>query len=320
MSVETTNLHKVDGDSRKMVAVRNLVQRFPEAIGYWQNSGALERAPVFVEKDGEKVDRGTTKHKHGVLGHQFGGAIFSEQIVAMLQERGLLNYDQGRETVLATLIHDADKPTDMAFIVMAMGGRDGQGEVSWFKVEEIVRGTDLANKVQVLDELRRYSQFFDKTVDVGDRVHVARALIAGRVHKERLKAAGFSDRVIEIQGATEYTGWEEVDYLIDDFPNLTGETRALALQKIVINYIDNGMMESELVEPDVRTAAVFKKPINIALSTAWANYNEKGETAEAKQIRVGFKVRAFLAELVGVNPDEFLGVLESRVQTRFSSV
>lgn len=310
MSAEAPiDLHKVNGDSRKMIAVRHLMKKYPKAIEYWKDSGATERVS------------GEVRHKHGVLGHQFSGGIFADEITSWLEEKGLLNRNQVSEVVLATLIHDADKPTDMAFIIMAMGGREQKDEVSWANVETIINGTDLSNKEQVVDDLKtNYEKYFNGDVSLGDRVHVARAMVAGRIHKDRLKAAGFSDTVIEIQAATEYTGCDEVDYLIDQYAGLTPEEQKLALQKIVINYIDNGMMESELVDVEKRTDAVFKKPINIALSIDYAKWNDKGETAEVKQVRVGRKVEAFLANMVGVEPSEFLPFLNARVQDNLSSV
>lgn len=313
MPENPVNLHEVDRDPRKMIAVRRLVGKYPEAIDYWHKSGIDERT-VATDKDG-LIKEGVMKHKHGVLAHMFGGAMNAEAIGDLLKENGVLNEDQVEETVLANMIHDADKTTDMSFIIMAMGGRDGKGEVSWAKAEEIVRNTDLQNKDEVVASLKEnYGNYFDKEVEVGERVHVARAMVAGRVHKERLAQAGFSPRIIDIQGATEYTGCDEVDELIDKYDQLKPAEKAVVVQKCVVNYVDNGMKESKLVTVEDRTKAVFAKPINVSLSTAYRSWNEKGETAEAKQIRVGKKVEAFLAGLVGVEPDKFLSTVEERVQ------
>lgn len=104
MSVENlVKLHKVDGDPRKMIAVRHLVNKYPDAIAYWHKSGIDERVT------------GTSKHKHGVLGHMFGGALAAEAIGEMLNERGVLTEVQVEEMVRAFLVHDADKTTDMKF-------------------------------------------------------------------------------------------------------------------------------------------------------------------------------------------------------------
>lgn len=305
MPEKPVNLHEVDGDSRKMIAVRHLVNKYPEAIAYWHKSGIDERLPDRV------------KHKHGVLGHQFGGTLAVEAIGDLLRGKGVLNETQVREVGLANMVHDADKPTDMAFIVMAMGGRDGKGEVSWAKVEEIVGKTDLQNKDEVLEDLKRnYGRYFDNGVEVGERVHVARAMIAGRVHKEILAQAGFPESVIEIQGATEYTGCDKVDEILDSGVDLTAQD----IQMLIINYVDNGMKESELVAVEDRTTAVFQKPINVALSKAYVRWNEKEETAEAKQVRVGKRVGAVLAGLAGVQPDKFLSVVEERVRIKIAGV
>lgn len=304
MPENPVNLHEVDSDPRKMIAVRHLVGKYPEAIAYWHKSGIDERFPEG-------------KHKHGVLGHQFGGTLAVEVIGDLLREKGVLSEAQVEETALANMVHDADKPTDMAFIIMAMGGKDGSGEVSWAKVEEIVGKTDLQNKEEVLEDLKRnYGRYFDNGVKVGERVHVARAMIAGRIHKERLAQAGFSSRVIEIQGATEYTGCDDVDKILDSGRELTERD----IQMLIINYVDNGMKESELVKVEDRTTAVFQKPINVALSKAYVGWNEKRETAEDKQTRVGRRVEAFLAGLVGVVPDKFLSVVEERVQSKIAGV
>lgn len=312
--LQPVNLHQADGDPRKMIAVRHLVGQYPEAITYWHGSGITERVAVAGNE-------GARKHKHGVLAHMFGGAVFAQEIALWLKERGALDDSQLREVVLANLVHDADKVTDMKLIIMAMGGKDGTGEVSWAKVEEIVRGAGLTEAEQVLEELRReYERYFDPAVDVGERVHVARALVAGRVHKERLAQTGCPERVIDIQGSTEYTGCDEVDGLVDKYPRLSQGGKYWVIQKAVVNYVDNGMRESELVDPRTRTVAVFQKPINIALSKSYVRWNGKGETAESKQIRVGEKVGAFLAALVGVEPENFLGELEARVQKRISSL
>ena len=306
------NLHEVDGDPRKMSAVRRLVKRFPQAIAYWHNSGIDERVPGLP---------GSTKHRHGVLGHQFGGAMAAEAIGDMLKRAGVLNEQQVHDVVLANLIHDADKTTDMKFIIMAMGGKDEKSEVSWSKVEEIVKGTDLPNKSEVLADLKeKCERYFDNSVPVGERVHVARAMVAGRVHKERLAKAGFSSRIIDIQSATEYTGCDEVDRLLDRRDQLPPDEQVRVIQKCIVNYVDNGMMESELVKVEVRTKKVFQKPINVALSEAYAGWNEKGETAENKQIRVGRRIEEFLAGLIGVEPGMFLDTIEKRMQGDIASV
>lgn len=303
------NLHQVDGDPRKMAAVRRLVRKYPDVIAYWHNSGIDERVPVGGS------EFGVEKHKHGVLGHQFGGAMVAEAIGDLLIENGVLNEAQADKTVRANLVHDADKPTDMALITMAMGGKDETGEVSWAKVEAIGRNTDLPNIEEVLAELKtEYEEYFDKSKDVGERVHVARAFVAGRIHKERLAQAGFSPDIIDIQGSTEYTGCDEVDLLLDMYDQLPIARQKRVIQKCVICYVDNGMKESEIVPVEERTEAVFKKPINVALSTAYRGWNDKGETAEEKQNRVGRRIEAFLAELVRVEPDKFLNVVEQRIQ------
>ncbi len=308
MPENPVNLHEVDGDSRKMIAVRRLVRKYPDAFDYWHKSGIDERLPEG-------------KHKHGVLGHQLGGAMAVEAIGGLLEERGVLNQPEVENTVRANLIHDADKTTDMQFIIMAMGGKDGKGEVSWARVEEIVRKTDLPNKGQVLDDLRKdYGEYMDPGVELGDRVHVARAMIAGRVHKERLARAGFSPQVIDLQGATEYTGCDEVDRLLDIYDQLLPADQAVIVQKCIINYVDNGMKESELVPVEDRTEAVFAKPINVALSKAYVNWNDKGETARDKQNRVGKRVEAFLAGLAGVGPKDFLSVVESKMRRKIAGV
>ncbi len=309
------NLHKVDGDPRKMIAVRHLVKKYPEAIEYWHKSDIDERVDVAGNKYGAK------KHKHGVLGHQFGDALAVEAIGEILKEKGVLSEDQVEEDVRAILLHDADKPTDMQFILMAKGGKEGDESVSWEKVERIVNKTDLKNKKHVLGELRRdYEKYIDSSVDVGTRVHIARAGIAGRVHKERLLQAGFSDKITDLQAATEYTGWNEIDGLLDNYDTLSPTERAFVIQKCVMNYVDTSMRESEMVDLEHRTNAVFEKGINVDLNTAYASFNDKAETAKTKQIRVGRRTEAFLADLVGVEPDQLLGAVEARMQVNIDAV
>lgn len=296
--------HK-DGDPRKWPYLRSLIERHSQAIKIWHEFGSMERKP------GKNFEiSGSMVRKHGAPEHMIGGAANCEALGQMLEEKGELDSNDICDVIDAVMVHDSGKPAEVGIIRAAMAD-----DVSWDKVEAVIKTIEIKGRDGLIVDIKgKWTETMQPNVNKGERIYIARAMIAGKVHKERLKQAGVSDRVIELQSATEYSSCPEVEDLVDNFDNLSAGERKLAIQKMMVHWIDDGMKESVMSTVDDRCEAVFKKPDNILLSEAYRQHNKGGESAKDIQIRVGHKVIDLLARLAGVEPEELLSKVDERVR------
>lgn len=227
----------------------------------------------------------------------------------MIESTDLISKNDIELVKISFLLHDADKRTDMKFINEA-----SKENVSWEKVEELINHAVIQNKITpqiAVGFKNEYSHVFTQKIDLGFRILAAKT-IAEVIHTESLKKEGFTNEVISIQRDAEYSGCYEVDTLISNFTNLKKTEHRIALLKIVLNFVDNCMKDSKLVNPIDRAMEVFKKTYNKSLSDSWPKWSSTAETALDLEIRVSSEEINFFSNLMRLNPKNLLDAIKSK--------
>lgn len=306
--LQPINTQIKDGDPRKYNVIAGVLRDHPNTLGIWRKFGLLER------KQGNSPE--TRVRKHGAPEHMLGGAVNIRALGGLLVDRGVLTPNTVLEAEEAILVHDAGKPFEFPFVKAVAEG------ASWEMVRPDLEKVDPTPNKALTQTLENQfaSQLIpdpnlNSDIDKGRRIHIARAEVAGRVHKARLLNEGVSDHIISLQGSTEYASCPDIEAVVDDFDSLEGEERTHAIQKLIVHWADDGMKESIMRPIDERAEEVFKKPANVLLSQAYKDFNPGRETAEEIQVRVGRKVEKVLSGLLGLeDPSHLYTTVDRKLQ------
>jgi hypothetical protein len=254
--------------------------------------------------------------KHGASEHMIGGAVNIRALGQLLIEKGILEKVDVLEAEQAFLVHDAGKPFEFPLVKAVTEG------ATWKDIQSLIEEIDPTDGKELTDSLEKHfaSQLnpdpsLDPNIDKGRRIHIARAEVAGAIHKARLRQEGISENVIALQGSTEYSSCSDIETLVNNFPDLKGEERKSALKALMVHYADDGMIESVMKPIEERCRVVFQKPANIPLNQAYREFNDHGETAEVIQVRVGHEVEGILSNLLGLaDPSQFYTTVDRKLQ------
>jgi len=297
-----------DGDPRKFKVISNLFKDHPDVLPIWHEFDLMER------KRGSTPE--TQVRKHGAPEHMIGGAVNIRALGQLFVERGILGKDDVLEAEEAFLVHDSGKPLEFPMVKAVAEG------ATWDDIKTRVEGADPTPSKELTKSLE--SQFasqlnpnpgLDADIDKGRRIHIARAEVAGALHKDRLLNTGVSKEVVDLQGYTEYSSCPDIETVVDNFNTLEGPERTRAIQELMVHWADDGMMESVMKPIEERCRVVFQKPANIPLNQAYRDFNSRGETAEEIQVRVGHKVEEILSDLLGLdNPSQLYATVDQKLQ------
>lgn len=302
-----SDINEKDGDPRKLVFVRHLIQEYPEALRVWHEFGLMQRVPG--------KEPGTEVRKHNAMEHMMAGAGAVIELGTILSDKGVLDQNDVHEIAEAFMLHDAGKDLESRMVTAAIAN-----EASWEDIIAPLKDIRLDNKQAELDGLReKYQRYFGDGSDKGTRIHVTRNLIAGSISRTRLIHEGIDPKVIEIEEAAEYSACPSMEDIVDNLDKMSGSERKTAIQKLVLHWVDDIMTNSTISTIDERIKTVFQKPANRPLSEAYRNFNAGGESAEEIQIRVGKKIEQTLAKLAGIgNPDELVPTIKGKLQEKIS--
>lgn len=287
-----------DEDPNKFVVILDLLKKHRDILPIWREFGIMER----------KVD--AVYRKHRAPEHLIAGALYGQALGQLLAEKDHLSEKDVTDIEEAYLLHDCGKPLEAAIIKAAVSD-----DSSWSKIEESVASIYLPDKEYLLKSIKeRTETFMTSEVEKGVRIHVARSVIAGEIHKERLKSKGIASEIIQMQSTTEYSSCPDVEGLLENYVSFPESEKRLALKRLVVHWLDDSMTESVMKPIENRTKDVFRKENNILLSTAYKYFNNGNESAEEIQIRVGKRVENFLANLIGVQDNEVQNTVEKKLQ------
>lgn len=333
--------HK-DGDPRKTAFAIHTMMVHKRAFAIYKKFGLLEKQPVQdenLEKDAawghslRHSSKNWERRKHFATEHMVTVIAGVHALGQLFEEKGLLTPADTFDVGEAAAIHDAGKELEFVLVKEVLDKPMSQKSLDSL-LEKLNVDKAYLNQIGS-DKLELYLRLLQEGIPAGIRGLAAYDL-AGDLNELRLEKEGaFSNKIIGIQRMVGHSSSPDIEALLEKFDELSNEEKSLALQTLIMHYVDDVTTNPNVIDPKIsidekgnRLNALDRRCIQNEDNPKYKDYNlawqhdprnKTGETAFAMQRRVGHRVEQFLAEKLGIEDSLSLPeVINKRVKKDIS--